>query len=87
NDFQFGKDAQAKADEILDDGQFAPGYKRTYWEGCTHGSAVRGDIVRALGAGSVARLLTVYPFAERPEDQAGKEGAFKATVEFLIKHL
>ncbi|KAL1940926.1 hypothetical protein VTO73DRAFT_7562 [Trametes versicolor] len=68
NDFQFGKDAQAQADEILGNGKFAPGYERTYWEGCTHGFAVRGDI-------------------GDPKIKAGKEGAFKATVEFLIKHL
>ncbi|OSD04870.1 alpha/beta-hydrolase [Trametes coccinea BRFM310] len=67
-DPQFPIDAQAKADEILGGGKFAPGYVRTYWEGCTHGFAVRGDI-------------------SDPKVKAGKEGAFKATVEFLIKHL
>lgn len=41
----FGLEAQAKADEILGGGKFAPGYERTYWEGCTHGFAVRGDMV------------------------------------------
>ncbi|CDO69655.1 hypothetical protein BN946_scf184851.g43 [Trametes cinnabarina] len=67
-DPQFPQDAQAKADEILGGGKFAPGYVRTYWEGCTHGFAVRGDM-------------------SDPKVKAGKEGAFKATVEFLIKHL
>ncbi|KAI0642093.1 alpha/beta-hydrolase [Trametes meyenii] len=67
-DSQFPIEAQAKADEILGDGKFAPGYVRTYWEGCTHGFAVRGDL-------------------SDPKVKAGKEGAFKATVEFLIKHL
>ncbi|OCH96354.1 alpha/beta-hydrolase [Obba rivulosa] len=67
-DQQFPQEAQAKADEILGGGKFAPGYERTYWEGCTHGFAVRGDI-------------------SDPKVKAGKEGAFKASVEFLIKHL
>lgn len=44
----FPLEAQAKADEILGDGKFAPGYERTYWEGCTHGFAVRGDLVSWL---------------------------------------
>ncbi|KAI0357999.1 alpha/beta-hydrolase [Trametes cingulata] len=64
----FPKEAQEKADEILGGGKFAPGYERTYWEGCQHGFAVRGDI-------------------SNPKVKAGKEGAFKATVEFLIKNL
>ncbi|KAH9893539.1 alpha/beta-hydrolase [Cubamyces lactineus] len=67
-DSQFPPEAQAKADEILGGGKFAPGYTRTYWDGCTHGFAVRGDI-------------------SNPKIKAGKEGAFKATVEFLIKNL
>ncbi|KAF7374409.1 Dienelactone hydrolase endo-1,3,1,4-beta-D-glucanase [Mycena sanguinolenta] len=33
---------QDKADEILKD--FTPGYKRVYWEGATHGFAVKGDL-------------------------------------------
>ncbi|KZT70801.1 alpha/beta-hydrolase [Daedalea quercina L-15889] len=41
-DEQFPLPLQAKADEILKN--FAPGYEKTYWEGCTHGFAVRGDI-------------------------------------------
>ncbi|KAI8970925.1 alpha/beta-hydrolase [Trametes punicea] len=40
----FPQEAQAKADEILGGGRFPPGYERTYWEGCKHGFAVRGDI-------------------------------------------
>ena len=27
---------------------FAPGYRRTYYEGASHGFAVRGDVVRFL---------------------------------------
>ncbi|KAL4252870.1 AB hydrolase superfamily protein [Abortiporus biennis] len=43
-DPQFTKESQAIADEIFGDGKFSPGYERTYWEGCTHGFAVRGDL-------------------------------------------
>jgi len=43
-DNQFPLEAQAKADEILGGGQYAPGYERKYFEGCTHGFAVRGDL-------------------------------------------
>lgn len=45
-DAMFPKEAQEKTDAILGGGRFAPGYARTYWEGCTHGFAVRGDMVR-----------------------------------------
>jgi len=44
NDSQFPHEAQAKADEILGGGKFAPGYVREYFEGCSHGFAVRGDM-------------------------------------------
>lgn len=67
-DTQFPLDAQAKADEILGNGKFAPGYLREYFEGCTHGFAVRGDL-------------------SDPKVKAGKEGAFKSTVEWFFKHL
>ncbi|KAH9933392.1 alpha/beta-hydrolase [Fomitopsis serialis] len=67
-DDMFPKEAQAKVDAILGGGRFRPGYERTYWEGCVHGFAVRGDM-------------------SNPSVRAGKEGAFKASVEFLRKHL
>ncbi|RDB15818.1 Protein AIM2 [Hypsizygus marmoreus] len=67
-DPQFPLEASAKADEILGDGKFAPGYKREYFEGCTHGFAVRGDL-------------------SDPKVKAGKEGAFKATVEWFLEYL
>ncbi|KAJ3973674.1 dienelactone hydrolase endo-1,3,1,4-beta-D-glucanase [Lentinula raphanica] len=67
-DPQFPLEAQAKADEILGDGKYAPGYKREYFEGCTHGFAVRGDM-------------------SDPKVKAGKEGAFKASVEWMIRYL
>ena len=37
-------DKQAIGDKVF--AGFAPGYQRTHWEGCTHGFAVRGDMVR-----------------------------------------
>ncbi|KAI0339413.1 alpha/beta-hydrolase [Trametopsis cervina] len=43
-DSQFPQESQKIADEILGNGQFAPGYERTYWDGCQHGFAVRGDL-------------------------------------------
>ncbi|KAI0077963.1 alpha/beta-hydrolase [Panus rudis PR-1116 ss-1] len=67
-DQMFPIPAKDKTVEILGDGKFAPGFELTYWEGCTHGFAVRGDM-------------------SDPKVKAGKEGAFKASVEFLIKHL
>ena len=45
NDQMFPIPAQAKADEILGGGKFAPGYQRVHWEGCHHGFTVRGDLV------------------------------------------
>lgn len=66
-DVQFPLEAQEQADNILGDGKFAPGYKRIYFEGCTHGFAVRGDM-------------------SDPKTKAGKEGSFKATVEWLFKY-
>jgi len=64
----FPQEMQALADEILGGGKFAPGYERTYWEGCNHGFAVKGDL-------------------SNPKVKAGKEGAFKASVEFFKKYL
>lgn len=45
-DSQFPITAQEIADKLLTG--FGPGYKRTYSAGCTHGFAVRGDLVRNL---------------------------------------
>ncbi|EPQ56648.1 dienelactone hydrolase endo-1,3,1,4-beta-D-glucanase [Gloeophyllum trabeum ATCC 11539] len=67
-DPMFPPETQAKADEILGGGKFKPGYERLYWEGCTHGFAVRGDM-------------------SNPKVKAGKEGAFKSSVEFFKKYL
>ncbi|TRM69649.1 Alpha/Beta hydrolase protein [Schizophyllum amplum] len=68
NDVMFPQEKQTAMDAILGEGKFAPGYKREYWEGCTHGFAVRGD-------------------QSNPKVKAGKEGAFKDTVEWMQKHL
>ena len=46
-DPMFPQEAQKIADEMFS-GKFAPGYERTYWDGCTHGFAVRGDLVRLI---------------------------------------
>ena len=47
-DDQFDQNAQAVVDKMMGDGKCAPGYERTYWDGCTHGFAVRGDLVSFL---------------------------------------
>ncbi|KAJ3808170.1 dienelactone hydrolase [Lentinula aff. lateritia] len=65
-DEQFPLPAQSQADVIFGEGKFAPGYKREYFDGCTHGFAVRGDL-------------------SIPQVKAGKEGAFKAAVEWLYQ--
>jgi dienelactone hydrolase len=67
-DSQFPLESSAKADEIFGDGKFAPGYKREYFEGCSHGFAVRGDL-------------------SNPQAKAGKEGSFKASVEWIKKYI
>ncbi|KAJ7432183.1 Alpha/Beta hydrolase protein [Mycena galericulata] len=67
-DRAFPLSAQTQADAILGAGKFAPGYKREYFEGCSHGFAVRGDM-------------------SDPKVKAGKEGAFRATVEWFLKYL
>ena len=64
----FPIEAQALADEILGGGKFAPGYERTYWDGCVHGYAVRGDMVRELGRTvPCVRLLLTFTYTCHPE--------------------
>lgn len=84
----FPADAQATTDKILGSGAFAPGYERTYWEGCAHGFSVRGDLV-SLPSLVRSRLLIESHSVHQsdPKVKAGKEGVFKTSVEFLIKHL
>ncbi|KAH7103538.1 alpha/beta-hydrolase [Auriculariales sp. MPI-PUGE-AT-0066] len=67
-DHQYGPEAQKIGDELLGNGTYTPGYKRTFWPGCEHGFAVRGNL-------------------SKPEVVAGKEGAFKASVEWLRQYL
>lgn len=44
-DTQYTPEKQKAGDDILGGGtKTGPGYKREYYEGCTHGFAVRGDI-------------------------------------------
>jgi dienelactone hydrolase len=69
---------------------FAPGYRRTYYEGAAHGFAVRGDIVREHVFPLHCPELEVHsaPHVQsKPKVKAAKEGAFKESVEWLIKYL
>ncbi|KAF7299448.1 Dienelactone hydrolase endo-1,3,1,4-beta-D-glucanase [Mycena indigotica] len=43
-DPHFPQEWQSIADEKLGGGKYAPGYKRTYWEGCSHGFLTKGDL-------------------------------------------
>lgn len=56
-DRQFPPEKQKVVDELLGNGKYAPGYERTYWEGCVHGFAVRGDMVRLAQVGSIGYLM------------------------------
>ena len=58
----FPIEAQALADEILGGSKFAPGYERTYWDGCVHGYAVRGDMVREFGRRTVPCVHLLLTF-------------------------
>lgn len=44
DDRQFPIEFQKVADEILGDGKYTPGYKRTYYPGATHGFGCRADL-------------------------------------------
>jgi hypothetical protein len=82
----FPKPFAEKADEKF--ANYAPGYRRTHYEGVSHGFAVRGDIVRE-------RVFSLHcPEAHsgshaqsKPIVKAAKEGAFKGSVEWLIKYM
>lgn len=59
-DDYFPLEKQKEADVLLGEGRYTPGYERTYWEGCTHGFATRGDVVREYrrrGLGLALMLL------------------------------
>lgn len=81
-DQQFPAEVQAKADEYFGNGKYAPGYKRDYWPGCTHGFAVYYVCCQRLYI-----LLEPMCLQSDPKVKAGKEGAFKETVERFIKTL
>jgi len=66
DDSAFPKPFAEAADEKF--ASFGPGYRRTYYEGASHGFAVRGDL-------------------SKPTVKAAKEGAFKESVEWLIKYV
>ncbi|KAJ4475493.1 hypothetical protein J3R30DRAFT_3671286 [Lentinula aciculospora] len=71
-DEQFPPPAQSQADAILGGGKFAPGYKREYFDGCTHGFAVRGDLsnpkVKAGKEGAFkAAVAWLYEYGFGPE--------------------
>ncbi|VDC04521.1 unnamed protein product [Peniophora sp. CBMAI 1063] len=65
-DEAFGHDKQEKARELFKN--FKPGFDMHYFEECTHGFAIRGDL-------------------RDPKVKAGKERAFKNTVEWFWKYL
>lgn len=67
-DQMFPAESQEIADKLFGEGKFAPGYRREYFDGCSHGFTVRGDM-------------------SQPKVKAGKEAAFKATVEWFIKYV
>jgi dienelactone hydrolase len=46
-DGMFPPEKQKITDELLGNGQYKPGYVREYFPGCSHGFAVRGDLVRS----------------------------------------
>ena len=71
---------------------FAPGYRRTYYEGVSHGFAVRGDLVRFHEAfarvfRSSFRVILLPNVQSNPTVKAAKDDAFKEAVEWLIKYL
>jgi dienelactone hydrolase len=67
---------------------FAPGYRRTHYEGASHGFAVRGDIVREHVFSLHCPEAHSAPHVQsKPAVKTAKEGAFKGSVEWLIKYL
>jgi hypothetical protein len=68
-DPQFPEEKQAKAHEIFK--SFEPGFKQAYFEGCTHGFAVRGNMV---GVFVLALAEVVDAAAERSQGQGGEGG-------------
>ena len=69
-DEQFGSEKQEKAKELFKD--FKAGFSMPYFDGCTHGFAVRGDMVRSYTC-TFKYLLTIPPRATRKSKRARKE--------------
>jgi dienelactone hydrolase len=44
-DDQFPPEKQKITDELMGGGKYKPGYEQVYFPGCSHGFAVRGDLV------------------------------------------
>lgn len=70
----FPLETQAISDEILGGGAFVPGYERHYWDGCTHGFAVRGDMVSSSYDIVPESLGLMTGIKTNPKIKAGKEG-------------
>jgi hypothetical protein len=82
----FPKSLREEADQKF--ASFALGYRRTYYEGASHGFAVRGDLVRLHVLHSAIPILILHRRVQsKPTVKAAKEGAFKESVEWLIKYL
>ncbi|KAI0794115.1 alpha/beta-hydrolase [Fomes fomentarius] len=65
-DSMFPISAQEEADKILGGGKFAPGYERTYWPGCVHGFAVKGDIsIPEVKAGMEGAFKATIEFLQK----------------------
>ena len=86
DDGLFPKSMGETADKTF--ASFAPGYRRTYYEGVSHGFATRGDVVRlqVLLLGYSEAHSTPY-IQNKPAVKAAKEDAFRGSVEWLIKYL
>jgi len=80
-DEQFPLEAQKETDALLEGGKYKGGYKRVYWEGCTHGFAVRGDLV----SDPMRAMNRNQPFIWQndPRVKAGMEGAFKEAIDLF----
>ena len=81
-DDQFDQNAQAVVDKMMGDGKFAPGYERTYWDGCTHGFAVRGDLVSCFVPTCCVQLVIrdadCIFFVEQPQNQGGQRRCLRS---------
>ena len=85
-DDAFPKTFAEKADQKF--ANFGPGYRRTYYEGAPHGFAIRGDVVREHVFSLHCPEAHFAPHVQsKPAVKTAKDGAFKESVEWLIKYL